>query len=57
MPSAEVHNVSSVWGFKDKIIAWHQGVIRIPTQVYDDMGEPGMDHRWDIFEQLHKRES
>lgn len=54
MPSNEVHNVSSVWGFKDRIIEWHQGLIRIPTEVYDEMGEPGEDHRWDIFGQLHE---
>lgn len=57
LPSTDIHNISSVWGFKDKIIAWHQGAIRIPTQVYDEMGDPGEDRRWDIFGQLHECES
>ena len=56
MPSTKVHDVSSVWGYKEKIIEWHQGIIRVPTQIYDEMGEPGEDRRWDIFEDLHECE-
>ena len=53
MPPIEIHNVSSVWEYKDKIVNWHQGIIRIPTEVYDQMGEPGEDDRWNIFQELH----
>lgn len=52
LPSA--HNVSSVWNHKERIIKWHQGAIRIPTEVQDVMGEPGEDRRWDIFADFHE---
>jgi len=54
LPSTDVHDISSVWSQKDRIVAWHQGAIRIPTQVFDQMGEPGIDPRWDIFAKLHE---
>jgi Gly-Xaa carboxypeptidase len=53
IPDVGVHDIASVWKEKDRIISWHQGAIRVPTQVYDEMGEPGEDHRWDIFQELH----
>ena len=53
MPSYDLHNVSSVRSFKDRIIKWHQGIIRIPTFVFDEMGEPGEDPKWEIFHELH----
>ncbi|ORX40185.1 putative carboxypeptidase s precursor [Kockovaella imperatae] len=54
MPSLDQHNTSSVRSFKDRIIKWHQGVIRIPTFVFDEMGEPGEDPKWEIFHDLHR---
>ncbi|ORY30169.1 putative carboxypeptidase s precursor [Naematelia encephala] len=54
MPSKGIFNVSSVWEHKDRIIKWHQGAIKVPTQVYDGMGEPGEDERWDIFGEFHE---
>ena len=57
MPSMETFNTTKVWDVKDRIVQWHQGIIRIPTQIYDDIGEPGEDHRWDIFGELHTCES
>jgi hypothetical protein len=53
IPDGGVHDIASVWKEKDRIVSWHQGAIRVPTQVYDEMGEPGEDHRWDIFQELH----
>ena len=53
LPPMETHNVSSVRSFKDRIIAWHQGIVRIPTFVFDEMGEPGEDPKWEIFHELH----
>lgn len=50
------YNVSKIWDAKDKIIEWHRGIIRVPTETFDDMGvlAPGEDSRWDIFAQLHE---
>ncbi|ORY31378.1 hypothetical protein BCR39DRAFT_526354 [Naematelia encephala] len=53
IPSIEKYNISTVWEYKDRIIKWHQGVVRIKTEVFDEMGDPGVDHRWDVFEDLH----
>lgn len=54
IPSKETHDISLVWKHKDEIVQWHQGVIRIPTPVQDEMGEPGVDKRWDVFQPLHE---
>ncbi|WVQ96848.1 hypothetical protein IAU59_003955 [Kwoniella sp. CBS 9459] len=54
LPSLEVHNTSKVWDHKQKIIEWHQGVIRVPTQIYDDIGDSDVDERWKPFGELHK---
>ncbi|WWC90563.1 uncharacterized protein L201_005499 [Kwoniella dendrophila CBS 6074] len=44
------HNVSSiVEGQKDRIVNWLSGAVRVPTEVYDVMGEIGEDERWDVF--------
>ncbi|KAL1408310.1 hypothetical protein Q8F55_005116 [Vanrija albida] len=51
LPTA--HDVSSVWGAKERVIKWHQDAIRIPTQSWDDMGAPGDDPRWDVFADYH----
>jgi Gly-Xaa carboxypeptidase len=53
LPSKDVHDTSKVWKEKEKIIKWHQGAIRVPTQVYDEMGAPGADDRWEIFQEFH----
>ncbi|WWD18397.1 hypothetical protein CI109_102847 [Kwoniella shandongensis] len=54
LPPSDQHNISSVWEYKDEIVKWHQGAIKIPTEVFDEMGEPGEDKRWDIFADFHK---
>lgn len=54
LPSKDVHDISKVWNAKDRIIAWHQDCVRIPTEVWDEMGAPGEDTRWDVFERLHE---
>ncbi len=54
LPPKDVHDVSTVWDEKERIVVWHQDSIRVPTEVYDEMGEPGEDGRWDIFQQLHE---
>ncbi|OCF30619.1 hypothetical protein I316_07747 [Kwoniella heveanensis BCC8398] len=54
LPSLDLHNTSKVWDHKQKIIEWHQGVIRIPTQIYDDIGDSDVDERWEPFGDLHK---
>ncbi|KAL7423235.1 hypothetical protein Q5752_002535 [Cryptotrichosporon argae] len=53
IPSADVHNVSTVWDAKDRIVEWHRGAIRVPTEVFDEMGAPGEDKRWDVFADFH----
>ncbi|KAK8858509.1 hypothetical protein IAR55_002736 [Kwoniella newhampshirensis] len=53
LPPSDYHNISSVWEYKEDIIKWHQDAIKIPTQVYDEMGEPGEDKRWDTFLDFH----
>lgn len=47
-------NTSTAWEAKDRIIEWHQGAIRIPTQVWDEMGAPGEDTRWEVFSKFHE---
>ncbi|WRT67685.1 uncharacterized protein IL334_004657 [Kwoniella shivajii] len=54
LPSFEIYNTSTVWDHKDRIIKWHQGAVRIPTQVYDDMDLPEVDERWKIFNKFHQ---
>jgi hypothetical protein len=38
---------------KDRIISWHTGAVKIPTQNYDEMGAVGEDPRWDVFGDFH----
>ena len=52
----DFHNVSSVRDYKDQIIKWHQGAIRVNTAVFDEMGEPGEDPKWDNFFKFHECE-
>ncbi|ORX38339.1 hypothetical protein BD324DRAFT_620480 [Kockovaella imperatae] len=40
---------SLVEGQDDRIIEWLGGSVRIPTEIFDVMGEVGEDPRWDIF--------
>ncbi|WWD02188.1 hypothetical protein V865_000226 [Kwoniella europaea PYCC6329] len=43
-------NVSSlIEGKKDQLVNWLSGAVKIPTESFDDMGEIGVDKRWDIF--------
>lgn len=53
IPEKSVHDISTVLSHKDEIIKWHQGLIRIKSMSFDQMGEPGEDHRWDVFGDLH----
>ncbi|TRM59536.1 carboxypeptidase S [Schizophyllum amplum] len=39
--------------FQNKALDWMRGAIQIPTEVFDAMGEPGEDSRWDIFYEFH----
>ncbi|KAJ6553553.1 hypothetical protein DFH09DRAFT_988122 [Mycena vulgaris] len=39
--------------FKARAIDWLAGVIRIPTESYDNMQPVGVDPRWDVFGELH----
>ncbi|KAK7687700.1 hypothetical protein QCA50_008916 [Cerrena zonata] len=39
--------------FHDQAFAWLGGAVKIPTQMYDDMKQPGEDPRWDVFKKLH----
>lgn len=38
-----------VKGEKDQIIEWLSGAVKVPTEVFDVMGEIGEDERWDVF--------
>lgn len=38
-----------VKGEKEQIIEWLSGAVRVPTEVFDVMGEIGDDERWDVF--------
>ncbi|WVW85410.1 hypothetical protein I302_107448 [Kwoniella bestiolae CBS 10118] len=43
-------NVSSlIEGKKDQLVSWLSGAVQIPTETFDDMGEIGVDKRWDVF--------
>lgn len=38
-----------VHGQKDKIITWLSDAVKVPTEVYDDMGDIDSDPRWNVF--------
>ncbi|KAI5832984.1 carboxypeptidase S [Schizophyllum commune Tattone D] len=40
--------------FQNKALDWMRGAIQIPTEVFDTMGEPGEDERWEIFYKFHE---
>ncbi|WWD19241.1 hypothetical protein CI109_103699 [Kwoniella shandongensis] len=40
---------SVVHGEKDQIISWLSGAVKVPTEIFDVMGEIGVDERWDVF--------
>ncbi|KAL7422371.1 hypothetical protein Q5752_003017 [Cryptotrichosporon argae] len=43
-------NVSEiVAGQKDRIVDWLSGAVKVPTEIFDVMGEIGEDERWDVF--------
>jgi Gly-Xaa carboxypeptidase len=44
---------AAIYAAKPRIVEWHQDAIRIPTEVYDEMGAPGEDERWEIFADFH----
>ncbi|BEI80149.1 hypothetical protein CcaverHIS002_0106780 [Cutaneotrichosporon cavernicola] len=36
-------------GKKDRIITWLSNAVKIPTEIFDEMGPIGEDKRWDVF--------
>ncbi|WWC71361.1 uncharacterized protein I206_105316 [Kwoniella pini CBS 10737] len=40
---------SVVEGQKDRLVNWLSGAVKIPTEIFDVMGEIGEDDRWDVF--------
>ncbi|WRT68601.1 uncharacterized protein IL334_005579 [Kwoniella shivajii] len=40
---------SLVEGQKDRLVNWISGAVKVPTEVFDVMGEIGDDERWDVF--------
>ncbi|WVQ72089.1 hypothetical protein IAR50_001634 [Cryptococcus sp. DSM 104548] len=50
-PKAVDHS-ELVKGEKDQIISWLSDAVKIPTEVFDVMGEIGEDKRWDVFYEL-----
>ncbi|WWC64487.1 uncharacterized protein I303_107097 [Kwoniella dejecticola CBS 10117] len=47
------YNVTKIWEEKEVIIKRLQEAIRIPTQMYDEMGPVDEDPRWKIFAEFH----
>lgn len=43
------HNLTDTYGYKDRIIEWHSGAIRIPTEIFDVMGPVTEDPRYEVF--------
>ncbi|RDW67020.1 hypothetical protein BP5796_09769 [Coleophoma crateriformis] len=39
--------------FFDKSLKRLQGAVQIPTESFDDLGEVGVDERWEIFKEFH----
>jgi Gly-Xaa carboxypeptidase len=35
--------------FRQRVVSLHSGAVRIPTEIYDEMGDIGVDPRWDPF--------
>lgn len=58
VPSKSTKELDDMWEylnsdtFFNKSIERLSGAVKIPTQSYDDMGEVGIDPRWDIFHSL-----
>lgn len=40
---------SVVKGQKDRIVTWLSDAVKVPTEIFDVMGEIGEDKRWDVF--------
>ncbi|KAG8984577.1 hypothetical protein FRB93_006422 [Tulasnella sp. JGI-2019a] len=50
-------HLSSVYGgqeFSSRAADWLGGAIRIPTEIFDDIGPVGEDPRWDVFAEFHE---
>ena len=43
---------SLVRGEKEQIVNWLSGAVKVPTEIFDVMGEVGEDPRWDAFYNL-----
>ncbi|KAF1967688.1 carboxypeptidase S [Bimuria novae-zelandiae CBS 107.79] len=58
IPSKSTKELDDMWdylnseSFFNKSIERLSGAVKIPTQSYDDMGDVGIDPRWDIFHSL-----
>jgi Gly-Xaa carboxypeptidase len=50
----DVKNEINSENFFNRSLRNMQGAIRIPTESFDDMGDVGVDPRWDIFVDFHK---
>ncbi|KZV67177.1 carboxypeptidase S [Peniophora sp. CONT] len=46
-------HVLSDTAFKEAVVEWLAGAIRVPTEVFDDMGAIGADERWLVFKPFH----
>lgn len=46
-PSFDVSGILE--GKKEQIITWLSDAVKIPTEIFDVMGEIGEDKRWDVF--------
>ncbi|WVQ84685.1 hypothetical protein IAT38_006840 [Cryptococcus sp. DSM 104549] len=49
----EGYNTSKIWEEKDVIIKRLQEAVRIPTEIFDEMGPVDEDPRWQIFTKFH----
>ncbi|OXH37725.1 Gly-Xaa carboxypeptidase [Cryptococcus neoformans] len=47
------YDTSKIWEEKDIIIKRLQEAVRIPTEVFDEMGPVDEDPRWEIFVEFH----
>jgi len=48
-PRMPEYNVSQILSEKNRIVEWLQGAVRIPTEVFDEMGPVDSDPKWDVM--------
>ncbi|CAA7262813.1 unnamed protein product [Cyclocybe aegerita] len=44
----------STLDFQESAVNWLAGAVRVPTESFDDMGDVGVDPRWDAFKPFHE---